>query len=71
MSKLVRKSGAPDGLWAEKGICSICHEEYEDWGNNAWPVNDGRCCGYCNGAVVIPTRLRLMREQWAAEAAQR
>jgi hypothetical protein len=53
-----------------KHICSICHEEYVGCGNNAWPVNDGRCCGYCNGSVVIPTRYSRMRERWAAEAAK-
>jgi hypothetical protein len=40
-----------------KHICSICHEEYVGCGNNAQPVNDGRCCGACNGDV-IDERLR-------------
>ena len=25
--------------------------------HNAEPVKAGRCCGYCNDTVVIPTRL--------------
>jgi hypothetical protein len=41
-----------------KGICSICECEYDRWGNNAEPVNDGRCCDFCNWAVVIPARAR-------------
>jgi hypothetical protein len=29
-----------------------------DNGNNAQPVNDGRCCDECNMDVVIPARLQ-------------
>jgi hypothetical protein len=48
--------------------CSICQgplepdpEKAKIWphGNNAQPVNDGRCCDRCNYEVVIPARLRL------------
>ena len=44
--------------------CSICggplHEPGAQWkgGNNAAPVNDGRCCNDCNATVVVPRRLR-------------
>jgi hypothetical protein len=38
-------------------VCSICGADYEGWGNNGWPVNEGRCCDHCNGVVVIPARL--------------
>ena len=42
----------------DKINCSICGEEIlELYSNNAWPVNDGRCCGECNGLHVIPARL--------------
>lgn len=37
--------------------CSICQLPYTGWGNNAWPVNEGRCCKNCNDAVVIVARL--------------
>ena len=37
--------------------CSICNEDFEGFGNNAEPINDGRCCDFCNMAVVIPTRI--------------
>jgi hypothetical protein len=46
--------------------CSICYGPLEpdlekrkfwDDGNNAWPVNNGRCCDRCNHEVVIPTRM--------------
>lgn len=39
-------------------ICSICGKKYEGYGNNAQPINDGRCCDYCNSTVVIPTRIQ-------------
>ena len=47
--------------------CSICQNEIQavgDWtqGNNAEPVNDGRCCDHCNATVVIPARLTQMRQ---------
>jgi len=41
----------------KKQICSICKREYVGWGNNANPVNDGRCCDECNWKVVIPKRI--------------
>lgn len=45
--------------------CSICDKEIPvkegGWsqGNNAEPINSGRCCDECNMAVVIPARLRM------------
>jgi len=45
--------------------CSICGKEIIphpisgwDQGNNAEPVNDGRCCDECDQTVVIPRRIR-------------
>jgi hypothetical protein len=50
--------------------CSICKGEIEkqvnpdtgevfwDQGNNAEPINDGRCCNTCNMTVVLPARIR-------------
>ena len=53
-------------------ICSICDEEIKgqvvthpdgsksvpwEGGNNAYPINEGRCCDKCNMEVVIPARL--------------
>ena len=42
--------------------CSICNEDFEGFGNNAEPINNGRCCDFCNMAVVIPTRLNDVTE---------
>ena len=47
----------------EKHICSICGDEYFGYGNNAQPVNDGRCCDECNLNIVVPYRIYLMREK--------
>ena len=46
--------------------CSICGEligkEGSGWGggHNAWPINEGRCCGACNATLVIQARLKQM-----------
>ena len=45
--------------------CSLCNKEIENkngWteGNNAQPLNDGRCCDYCNNKKVISERMRRM-----------
>lgn len=46
-------------------VCSICGENYVGWGANPHPVIDtqkyeeARCCGDCDSAVVIPTRIEL------------
>ena len=43
----------------------ICGENYVGWGANLHPVIDtkkyeeARCCGDCDSAVVIPTRIEL------------
>ena len=52
-------------------ICSICEGEIEvkatpegeiywDRGNNAEPVNSGRCCDTCNYQVVVPARFKVL-----------
>jgi hypothetical protein len=37
--------------------CSICQRDYDGPGNNAEPINDGRCCNACNINIVLPTRI--------------
>lgn len=41
----------------ETGTCSICGGQYDRYGNNAWPINAGRCCNDCN-QMVIAARMR-------------
>lgn len=44
--------------YKETGKCSINPKHtYTHWGNNAEPVNSGRCCDDCNNRVVIVTRI--------------
>jgi hypothetical protein len=55
--------------------CSICHKEIPavgTWttGNNAQPVNDGRCCDDCNVSVVLPARLKELWVRQSAKAAR-
>jgi hypothetical protein len=45
-------------------VCSICNIKHEDeYGHNAQPINNGRCCSVCNIEVVIPTRIKLFQAQ--------
>ena len=39
-------------------ICSICGKKYEGYGNNAGPINNGRCCDKCNITIVVPRRIQ-------------
>ena len=45
--------------------CSICGKQDERlfWheGNNALPVNDGRCCDQCDKTVVLLARMDALR----------
>jgi hypothetical protein len=49
-TKKIRQASLP--------TCSICQLPYEGYGNNAWPINDGRCCDGCNWSTVIQARIR-------------
>lgn len=54
----------------DEKICSICGDVYYGWGNNARPVNDGRCCDMCNYKEVIPARLREIGRRHREESKQ-
>jgi hypothetical protein len=43
-----------------KRKCHLCGEQYEGFGNNAWPWR-GRCCDECNEQAVAPVRLVLFQ----------
>jgi hypothetical protein len=34
--------------------CSICGGPIVGFGNDAWPMNDARCCDECNSERVLP-----------------
>ena len=53
----------PETRW--RGSCSICGTPIEphpitgwDKGNNAEPINSGRCCDHCNDHVVLRARMQ-------------
>jgi hypothetical protein len=40
--------------------CSICQRLVQNQPDNqAWPINNGRCCTECDCTVVTPARLHL------------
>lgn len=43
--------------------CTICGKSYRGYGNSADPVNAGRCCDDCNLHVVVPARIKMVRER--------
>jgi len=43
--------------------CSICEQQFREYPNNARPINDGKCCAYCDDYVVTPTRIELAEFQ--------
>ncbi|MGF6427343.1 hypothetical protein [Bradyrhizobium elkanii] len=47
--------------WIVRKRCSICFGPLgRHMGNNADPVNNGRCCDDCDRTVVIPARFRAI-----------
>jgi hypothetical protein len=47
----------------EQGACCLCGSTIGGmgYGHNPAPVmTEGRCCGMCNGLVVIPARIQAM-----------
>jgi len=43
-------------------VCSICTGAIVGFGNDAQPINDGRCCDRCQAERVIPERARRTLE---------
>jgi len=59
LSTWLRIEGERDDI-ARTGTCSICGVVFKAWGNNAAPINDGRCCDECNG-MVVARRIQQIR----------
>ena len=38
-------------------VCPICGRTFKGFGNNPYPIAEGRCCNECNGTVIM---MRLM-----------
>lgn len=49
--------------YKEEGTCSICGGTYTHWGNNAYPINNGRCCDTCDLLDVIPARIKKLQDK--------
>lgn len=41
-------------------ICSICYKPFTEYGNNAEPINNGRCCNICN-MLTIQAKIQIMK----------
>lgn len=51
----------------ERGICALCEQPYDHFGNNPQPVlpnYEQRVCNDCNRVRVIPARLRILMRAW-------
>lgn len=43
--------------------CCFCNKELNYLtANDARPVNDGQCCICCNMKIVVPERIRMLKE---------
>ena len=40
--------------------CSICNMPLDNYGYDADPINDGRCCKICSQDVVLPIQMKLV-----------
>ncbi len=51
--------------------CVLCGVGDIGWGNNAEPIQKGRCCNTCNTTRVVPYRMHLMglfpKSHWGEE----
>ncbi len=43
----------------QKKICCLCEGELDEYGHNAEPIADGRCCDLCNVKVINARRFGL------------
>ena len=45
-------------------VCQICRKQMKSFFevNSAYPVSEGKCCIYCNHTVVVPARVKHLRQ---------
>lgn len=46
----------------KKQKCCICDCNYKGYGNNAEPLNNGRCCDDCNKIVILERLKEALRK---------
>ena len=44
-----------------KKTCSICFRDFRGFGNNAEPINSGRCCDGCNNLVIMARMNKMIK----------
>lgn len=50
-------------LLVEHFVCSICGKEVIGFSNNAYPINNGRCCNKCNDYVIFERIKRVYNKK--------
>lgn len=50
------------------GECAMCGVIYNNYGNNAWPINDYRVCNDCNAYVVMARIQNVINSRQRKEA---
>src|SRR5215831_609864 len=65
--ELVKDIGEQAGLGQPCSICGGPIAILGSWklGNNAQPINNGRCCDKCDKEVVIPARMKRAKAGWS------
>ena len=57
-----KKANAQSRVMDDKPVpqlCAICFMPFDGFGNNASPVNEGKCCDRCNLSIVVPARITI------------
>jgi hypothetical protein len=58
VAKILKKHQEFEAQHATPFDCSICERNVKEFGNNARPVKEGKCCNQCNNDTVIPVRIQ-------------
>tara|TARA_A100000172_G_scaffold17395_2_gene9606 strand:+ start:99 stop:815 length:717 start_codon:yes stop_codon:yes gene_type:complete len=62
-----RWTNRPQPKWwpvsAKTYDCSLCKETFKGYGNNPWPLAEGRCCDDCNVDVLVARVAGLQERQ--------
>jgi len=55
------KQNKTEEAFPKQGNCSLCGNEYYNWGHNPDPVKpfEERVCDECNKNIIIPTRMGM------------
>ena len=61
ITAIYKKGG--NNMRFNKFKCCICGKEVEEYGNNPWPIKEGRCCNECNLSKVLPARIEMLRKE--------